>query len=121
LKDAHPGVWDSSAAGHLDAGEDYVAAMRREFGEELGIAAGEFEEIGRVPACAETGWEHVRVYRVRHDGPVRFPCGEIEDGMWMPVAEVDAWAAARPEDFASGFLACWRVTRAALAGWTDRA
>ena len=35
-KDTFPGCWDSSCSGHLDAGEDYPAAARRELGEELG-------------------------------------------------------------------------------------
>jgi isopentenyldiphosphate isomerase len=33
-KDNSPGCWDTSAAGHLDAGEDYHAAALRELGEE---------------------------------------------------------------------------------------
>lgn len=111
LKDKHPGVWDSSAAGHLDAGEEYLEAMRREFREELGLGVEELVEIGAVAACAETGWEHVRVFRVDHDGPVRFPCGEIEAGLWLPVAEVNAWSGACPGDFAPGFLRCWQVSR----------
>jgi 16S rRNA (adenine1518-N6/adenine1519-N6)-dimethyltransferase len=114
LKDSCPGLWDSSAAGHLDAGEDYREAMRREFREELGIEVGEYEEIGRVAAGQETGWEHVRVFRARHDGPLRFPCGEIEDGLWLPVAEVEAWTASCPADFAPGFLTCWKVSRHVL-------
>lgn len=39
-KDENPGVWDSSAAGHLDAGESYAEAARRELLEELGLALG---------------------------------------------------------------------------------
>ena len=109
LKDNYPGAWDSSAAGHLDAGEDYAPAMLRELDEELGIVATSAEEIGRLAACEDTGWEHVRLFRVRHDGPVRFPCGEIEAGLWLAPDEVAAWTAACPGDFAPGFLACWRL------------
>jgi len=36
-KDEQPGKWDSSAAGHVDSGEDYADCARREIGEELGI------------------------------------------------------------------------------------
>src|SRR5271154_3794999 len=35
-KDTFPGCWDSSCSGHVDAGEDYIIAARRELGEELG-------------------------------------------------------------------------------------
>ena len=36
-KDCFPGVWDSSASGHLDSGEDYDACAVRELREELGL------------------------------------------------------------------------------------
>jgi 16S rRNA (adenine1518-N6/adenine1519-N6)-dimethyltransferase len=109
FKDAHPGVWDSSVSGHLDAGEDYGAAAVRELDEEMGIkAAAVPEEVGRIAACEETGWEHVRLYRTGHSGSIRFPAAEVEAAAWFPVAEIEAWIAARPEDFASGFIECWK-------------
>ena len=37
-KDRQPGLWDSSASGHLNCGEDYDACAVRELGEELGPA-----------------------------------------------------------------------------------
>ncbi len=111
LKDVHPGVWDSSVAGHLDAGEGYLSAARREMAEEMGIEDVEPEEIGRIDACEATGWEHVRLYLVRWEGRPRFPSAEVEAVMWLAADEIDAWIAARPEDFASGFLECWKVAR----------
>lgn len=116
LKDAHPGVWDSSVAGHLDAGEDYEAAALREMEEEMGIGGGKAVEVGRIKPCAETGWEHVRLFAARHDGAVAFPCAEIDAAIYFPQAEVEAWIANRPEDFASGFLECWRLFKAEHAG-----
>ncbi len=108
LKDLCPGLWDSSVSGHLDSGEDYATAAVRELEEEMGIIPAEApEEIARITPCAETGWEHVRLYRVRHDGSLRYPSAEIESAIWFPLDEVTAWIAARPEDFAPGFLECW--------------
>ena len=37
-KDSFPGLYDISAAGHLDPGEDFAAAARRELAEALGGA-----------------------------------------------------------------------------------
>src|SRR5271163_326450 len=34
-KDTFPGCWDSSCSGHVDAGEDYFTAARRELVEEF--------------------------------------------------------------------------------------
>lgn len=111
LKDVHPGVWDSSVAGHLDAGEDYAGAVKREMQEEMGIEDGEPEEIGKIEPCDETGWEHVRLYLLRWQGQPRFPCAEVDAVMWMSAEEIEAWMASRPDDFASGFRACWRLAR----------
>lgn len=113
-KDKHPGKWDSSAAGHLDSGEDYAAAARRELGEELGLAgdmaaAGKLEEVGGLPASEQTGWEFIRVFRFQHDGPFHWPGAEIEWGGFFPEETVREWAAAHPEDFAPGFLKCWAL------------
>ncbi len=109
LKDLCPGLWDSSVSGHLDSGEGYEAAAVRELGEEMGIAAGSApEEIARIAPCPETGWEHVRLYRTRHDGNLRFPSAEVDAAMWFPLAEIAAWIAGRPTDFAPGFLECWK-------------
>jgi 16S rRNA (adenine1518-N6/adenine1519-N6)-dimethyltransferase len=108
LKDMCPGLWDSSVSGHLDSGESYEVAAVRELEEEMGITAETSpEEIARITPGIETGWEHVRLYRIRHDGPLRFPSAEVDAVMWFPLAEIAAWIAARPADFAPGFLECW--------------
>jgi isopentenyldiphosphate isomerase len=39
-KDSHPGLWDVSAAGHMNVGEDPESSARRELREELGFEAG---------------------------------------------------------------------------------
>lgn len=107
LKDSCPGLWDSSAAGHLDVGESYADCARRELEEELGVVA-EVEKIAEVPAIEETGWEFVELFKCVHAGPFTFPCSEIEGGLFFPVEVIEKWVEARPEDFAPGFLECWR-------------
>ena len=109
LKDVHPGLWDSSVSGHLNTGEHYPAAALRELDEEMAIRGTTATELACLPASAATGWEHVRVYQARHDGPLLFPCSEVSAAIWMPVAEIKVWIAASPADFADGFLACWRA------------
>ncbi len=111
LKDKHPGVWDSSAAGHLDAGEDYLSAAVREMEEEMGITEVEPREVGKIAPCEETGWEHVVLYQVRWEGRPVFPCAEVDAVLWLPAEEIDAWVESRPEDFASGFTECWKLAR----------
>jgi 16S rRNA (adenine1518-N6/adenine1519-N6)-dimethyltransferase len=113
-KDKHPGRWDSSAAGHVDAGETYAAAAHRELAEELGLAEavhGPLEEIGRLAACEATGWEFIRLYRTLAEGPFRWPAAEIEWGGFFPPPQIDAWIEARPGDFAPGFRKCWALAQ----------
>ncbi len=42
----YPNCWDSSAAGHVDEGEDYEVAALRELEEEIGLSGVKLKEIG---------------------------------------------------------------------------
>lgn len=110
LKDKHPLQWDSSAAGHLDAGETYTVAADRELREELGIAA-LTDRVATIPACEETGWEFVELHIAKHDGPMHYAPEEICGGLFFRPDQIEAWTAARPQDFAPGFLMCYRDWR----------
>ncbi|MFL6527146.1 MAG: 16S rRNA (adenine(1518)-N(6)/adenine(1519)-N(6))-dimethyltransferase RsmA [Chthoniobacterales bacterium] len=107
-KDRHPLLWDSSAAGHVDAGEEYEAAAVREVQEELGVSP-TLMPVAKIAASEGTGHEFIKIYRAEHDGPFSLPPVEIEHGEFFPRAVVNAWVATRPSDFAPGFVECWRV------------
>jgi isopentenyldiphosphate isomerase len=107
-KDRQPGLWDSSASGHVDAGEDYDACAVRELGEEIGLRLNAApERLFKLAACAETDQEHVWVYRCGAEGPFRLHPEEIETGGWFTPEEVTRWMAERPEEFASALLVIW--------------
>ncbi len=107
-KDRHPLVWDSSAAGHVDAGEDYDQAARRELKEELGLETA-LTPLTRLPASEETGQEFIWLYKGLWDAPITFDPVEIEAGEYFPSEIVTAWIDARPGDFAPGFVECWKA------------
>ncbi len=109
-KDRHPGHWDSSAAGHVNAGEQYDDAARRELQEELGVTA-VMKRVLKLPASQRTGQEFIWLYRARHDGPFQLARAEIETGEFFPPKIISAWIEARPEEFAPGFVECWRAFR----------
>jgi 16S rRNA (adenine1518-N6/adenine1519-N6)-dimethyltransferase len=111
-KDRHPRLWDSSAAGHVNAGEEYDAAANRELEEELGISA-ELSRVAKLNATEETGQEFIWLYQGRHDGPFKMPAAEIEYGEFFPMDVAAGWLQARPADFAPGFVECWHVFTAA--------
>ncbi|HEY3897807.1 MAG TPA: 16S rRNA (adenine(1518)-N(6)/adenine(1519)-N(6))-dimethyltransferase RsmA [Chthoniobacter sp.] len=110
-KDTHPLRWDSSAAGHVNAGQTYAETAPREVEEELGVSAA-VEEIASLPPSKTTGWEHVRLYRAQHDGPFHLNPAELDGGGFFTLEQIERWTTARPQDFATGFLECWRVFRA---------
>jgi len=113
-KDMSPGLWDSSCAGHVDAGEDYDAAAVRELREELGIRVAEAPERWlKLSPREETGWEFCWMYRLTHDGPLVLHPEEIETGEWLAPAELDRKIAARPEAYCSAFRLIWSLADAA--------
>jgi isopentenyldiphosphate isomerase len=108
-KDRQPGLWDSSASGHLNSGEDYDTCAVRELQEELGLELSAVpQRLFKLGASAETDQEHVWVYRCEADGPFRLNAEEIERGGWFAPEGVTRWMAERPQDFAGALLVIWR-------------
>ncbi len=111
-KDRQPGLWDSSASGHLAAGEDYDACAVRELREEIGLQVPTGpQRLFKLAACGETDQEHVWVYRCAAEGPFELDPEEIERGGWFAPEEVSRWMAQRPDEFATALLALWNRLR----------
>lgn len=104
-KDRNPGLWDSSAAGHVDAGETYEQAARRELQEEIGITC-ELTPIGQLPCSADTGWEFIHIFHGRHEGPFRLAPLELETGAFFPLRQIRGWLERDPADFSPVFAQC---------------
>ena len=89
-KDNNPGLWDSSAAGHVDSGEDYYDCAVRELGEELGVSVSTpLEQLFRLLASSITDMEHCIVYRCISEGPFELEAEEIDEGAWLSGNEMD--------------------------------
>lgn len=108
-KDRNPGLWDSSAAGHVDSGEDYHTAAARELTEELGIPSPPLEPVGRLTPSETTGWEFIEVYRTVHNGPFHPAPMELETGAFFDLGHIRKWALHSPRDFSPVFLECLRL------------
>jgi isopentenyldiphosphate isomerase len=107
-KDRQPGVWDSSASGHVDSGEDYDTTAIRELREEIGLALNSApRRLFKVDARPETDQEFVWVYRCEFEGPFELNAEEIDCGEWFDPLKVTRWTTERPQDFASAFLFIW--------------
>jgi len=111
-KDLFPGFWDSSAAGHVGAGENYDDTAVRELAEELGCRPEKPPQpLFKIEAREETGQEFVWVYRVEAEGPFVLHPDEIDRGDWFSPAEIDRWIAERPEEIAPALLYLWPMAR----------
>ncbi|MBM3847456.1 MAG: NUDIX domain-containing protein [Verrucomicrobia bacterium] len=108
LKDSCPGLWDSSASGHLDRGEDYDACAVRELREEIGLTIpSPPRRLFKIDACPETGNEFVWIYECTAEGPFELHPEEIERGEWFSKDAVTRWIQEKPEDFAGAFPLLW--------------
>ena len=111
-KDNNPGLWDSSASGHVDAGEGYDACALREVEEELGVRLVQRpQRLFKLPACEMTGMEFCQVYRALHDGPFRLNMQEIETGRWICPEALDAWLDGGGGGLTETLKAIWRRLR----------
>ncbi len=120
-KDRFPGRWDSSAAGHVDAGEEYDACAARETAEELGLEV-PLTYLGKLAASPATGQEFVAVYGGRTEGRPAPNPAEIDAFGAFPLEVVDAWSGRTPDDFAPAFLPAYdlarpHLIRLAAGGW----
>ncbi len=100
-KESFPSMYDTSSAGHVQAGDTPLESAIRELHEELGIAAGpdDFEYVGRFRIQYESVF-HEKQFK---DNEVAFvylykkpvnknelilQTEEVEDVKWFPVEEV---------------------------------
>lgn len=92
-----PGEWDVSAAGHVDAGETILQAMKRELKEELGVDAEEsqFEPVGMIVShqmyekyqCEHREFWHVFFLELPETTTCNFNDGEVEEVRWLSFDE----------------------------------
>jgi isopentenyldiphosphate isomerase len=108
-KDRQPGLWDSSASGHLDCGESYDACAVRELREEIGLElSAPPQKLFKLAASEQTDQEHVWVYRCEAEGPFTLHPEELDGGDWFTPAEITRWMSERPEEFAGALLVIWK-------------
>ena len=111
-KKENPGLWDSSVAGHVDAGETYDACCVREVDEEVGLKLrGVPPRLFKLEATEVTGMEFAWVYRVDSDGPLTPNLDEMSEGRWFSRAEIEAKLAKANEEVSEVFRLIWETYR----------
>lgn len=107
-KDTAPGKWVSSCSGHVDSGEDYDTAARRELREEIGLNQPiDFQRAFKEAPCKQTGYEFAWVYTCQAEGPFTLDPIEVSEGQWIEIEHLNHWLKERPRDFAWSFSHLW--------------
>jgi len=121
-KDSFPGCWDSSCSGHLDAGEDYPTAARRELGEEIGWEGSQpLRHVVKLPASPQTGYEFIEIFLLGPiEGPFLLHPEEISEGRWIIPVALDAELQETPNRFAGALRLLWSLYRAEIVGDLSR-
>lgn len=104
-KDCSPGLWDTSAGGHVDSGEDYDSAAIREMAEELGVVSDSgLKYLFKLPASAQTGLEFVQVYEAFISAVPVLQASELAAARWVSKPELKAWITRDRSQFTKVFL-----------------
>ncbi len=88
-KEVQPGKWDTAVGGHINSGEDVIAALKRESEEELGIKHDNFQPLYRYIMRNEFESELVHTFRLIYNGPFRINRREIEFGRFWSMNEIE--------------------------------
>jgi isopentenyl-diphosphate delta-isomerase len=116
-KDTFPDCWDSSCSGHLDSGEDYPAAARRELAEELGWHDTRLplRPVLKLRASPQTGHEFIQIFLLGPlAGPFTLHPAEITEGRWISPAALAHEIRQAPEEFAGALCLLWQNHRSAI-------
>lgn len=108
LKDLNKGLWDTSAAGHVDAGEDYLSSAIREVKEELGIKIENLiQPLFKLSPTRQLGMEFIKVYQCIHKGPFILNSDEIDEGKWLSTDSVTMRVLKKDPTLTETFKAIW--------------
>jgi len=104
----YPNCWSESISGHVDVGETYLAAAKRELSEELGINHVELQEIDYFRSSGN--FEGLKLERFSKVYKFIFPekhfklqKSEVAQVHWFDVPTIRIMMAQHPEDFVIDF------------------
>jgi 16S rRNA (adenine1518-N6/adenine1519-N6)-dimethyltransferase len=115
-----PGLWDQSAAGHVDPGEDYEQAAYRELKEELGIQDIKLNLLVHYYAEeAHPSGKPMRRFQTIYVGEygdqvIDLDPEEVMDGKWVSIPELESWISESPHEFTGAFIDAYKRYKEAM-------
>lgn len=103
-----PNKWDFSAAGHVDEGENYEQAAKRELEEELSLRDIPLTFLLKFYTEKTVGAEHIRRFnevfltKIKDHAVVRPDLTELGGVEWFTKTQVTDMIRNNPDDFSSG-------------------
>ncbi|MEO8637413.1 MAG: NUDIX domain-containing protein [Candidatus Taylorbacteria bacterium] len=104
---AKDGYLDHSSAGHVDVGESYLEAAKRELEEELGVLGVDLQDIGLAGSQGEGEiFKRLHMFRVYvcKATPVKLKEDEVKRVFWANPKDIAEDMKVNPKKYTGGFM-----------------
>ena len=111
-KKSNPGTWTWAATGHVDEGETYEVAAKREMLEEIGIKT-LLTKVGKLRATRPNEYGVVNCFiavfvgEITRDTTITVDPEEVETTRWFTPEELHKFVAKTPENFTPNMRATY--------------
>ncbi len=110
----YPDCWDNAASGHVDCGESYDDAAKRELYEEIGVMT-KLTRVKYYPSSGQFGWRKLNrwntLYRavIPAETTLTLQVDEVADARWVSRTELRELVECRPGTIADGLKEVYEI------------
>ena len=108
-----PNLWDQSVGGHVDEGENYLKAAKREMREEIGLDSVKLKKVSKYYTANEYTFGRFKrfnmLYSAVSDEPLVLNPDEVTGGIWVSMTKLSKMVTKTPEKFTQGFIKAYKI------------